>query len=278
MKTLVFDTNPFIYKGKRMKPNSKVGGVDHFLDSFVQCVQKTQPTKVICLIDPPGISWRAQVFAEYKLHRKRDASQLLLREAVREQLEMLKKVLAHLPVSVCIHNGYEADDLAYWMTQHVAGKLLLVTIDRDWLQLCSKTVSVFLFDKNISVNLTNFQDTDVPQKPAGIRFNHYLLYKAIVGDNSDGLKGIDGIGPKKAVAYLTAQKEMTDDEWNVVRRNLLLMDLSKTPYTESVDKNIEKQLAQNEFSRTKLKSIVMELGLLKHFNQLCTVAEQIREV
>jgi DNA polymerase-1 len=254
---IVFDGNPFIYKGQNTFPDSKIAGACNLLSSLIEAHRTIAPEKVIVLFDPPTRYWRHAVYPDYKGHRKQNDRTRL---NVREQINLMKSVCEHLPVSVLCCPGYEADDAAYWLKGILTEDVIFITIDRDWLQLVGAYSSVYLFDINEKITNKNFKKFECPSKPKGYDQNQFLLYKIANGDTSDNIKGIPGFGPvrcKELIDNFDKKRYITLTK-DVFKRNSLLMDLSQTPFLPFAHRLYLEQLRKiGEFNIRALKPLLI---------------------
>ncbi len=127
----------------------------------------------------------------------------------------------------------EADDVISWLGKTIPGKKIIISVDRDFIQLVAEDISYYNPIKKLLVDSHNFKETyEVDPK-------EYLYYKAIIGDVSDNIPGIEGYGKVKglklAVSYNEYKKTGTCNEKDleviksnekIIEDNLKLMDLS----------------------------------------------------
>lgn len=148
-------------------------------------------TSVIVCWDAGVPKYRRDLIPEYK---KRDRDEDGTWAEFNEQMSQLYAILPMFGVHSLRMPGVEADDLMFHATRLIGGDMLkiIVSSDRDLLQAVSYDTEVFLPSKEILVGLENFQEI------TGIRLDDYLVYRSLVGDDSDKIKGCVGIGEKYA--------------------------------------------------------------------------------
>lgn len=118
----------------------------------------------------------------------------------------------------------EADDVISWLSKNISGKKIIVSVDNDFAQLVAPDISFYNPIKKTIVDTSNFEE----------QFNltpkEYLYYKAIVGDVSDNINGIEGFGKIKgqrlAKTYAANQLDVTEEYQAIIKENLKLVDLS----------------------------------------------------
>jgi 5'-3' exonuclease len=118
----------------------------------------------------------------------------------------------------------EADDIIAWLSKTLDGQCIIVTTDQDMLQLVTDKTCVFHPRKKVTIDHTNFEES------VGMPIEHFLPYKAILGDSSDNIKGIHGYGPvhSKTLAkqWIENKSEISNEHVAIIENNIKLMDLS----------------------------------------------------
>jgi len=117
----------------------------------------------------------------------------------------------------------EADDIIAWLSKTLDGNNIIVTTDNDMLQLVNTRTCVFHPKKKHIIDHNNFESI------VGMPVEHYLPYKAILGDASDNIRGVDGCGPvgSKRLAKKWVEKQHIDeDKVVIIEKNIKLMDLN----------------------------------------------------
>jgi len=208
---------------------------------------------------------RLAIYPEYKGNRKAmDAKQAAHKEAYSKQVPLLEKALEYLGIPQLRCSYLEADDLAAITTKRYVAAGMQVTLvsgDQDWLQLVSPHVTWFDPIRNRTVAPENFLEFTGYYTPAA-----FVQGKALVGDNSDNVPGIDGLGDKGAAlfmaewkslgAFYTAMKAGTPPKTRksktaaslhpeqilaspegkaIIARNLALMDMNRAPLPKPGD-------------------------------------------
>ena len=122
-----------------------------------------------------------------------------------------------------MYPGYlEADDIMHWCsTQHLDDDFVIVSVDKDLLQLVSSNTKVYNPIKKQEYNIVNFEAL------IGIPVEKFVLQKAIIGDVSDNIKGLEKIGIKRAQKYISGESQFTSEQQEIVEKNLKLVDLSQ---------------------------------------------------
>jgi DNA polymerase I len=168
-----------------------------FTAMLINLLRDEAPTHVAAAFDVSRQTFRSDKYPDYKANRSSTPDEF------RGQIEITKEVLVALGITVLAEPGFEADDvIATLATQaEKAGfRVLVVTGDRDSLQLVSDDVTVLYPRKGVS-ELTRFTPEAVVEK-YGLTPQQYPDFAALRGDPSDNLPGIPGVGEKTATKWI----------------------------------------------------------------------------
>lgn len=168
-----------------------------FTAMLINLLRDEGPTHIAAAFDVSRQTFRLEKYPEYKAGRSATPDEF------RGQIDITKEVLAALGITVLAEAGFEADDLiATLATQAEAEgyRVLVVTGDRDSLQLVSDDVTVLYPRKGVS-ELTRFTPEAVQEK-YGLTPRQYPDFAALRGDPSDNLPGIPGVGEKTATKWI----------------------------------------------------------------------------
>jgi DNA polymerase-1 len=168
-----------------------------FTAMLINLLRDESPTHIAAAFDVSRQTFRAERYPEYKAGRSSTPDEF------RGQIDITKEVLGALGITVLAEAGYEADDIiATLATQADAAgyRVLVVTGDRDALQLVNQNVTVLYPIKGVS-ELTRFTPDAVVAK-YGLTPEQYPDFAALRGDPSDNLPGIPGVGEKTAAKWI----------------------------------------------------------------------------
>lgn len=199
-KLLIIDGNSIVYRAYYALPflsNSKgqfTGAIYGFLNMLLKAIQMYEPTHIAIAFDFSKFTFRNNLFAGYKQTRKTTPPELI------DQIKILKEILSAMGISCIEQEGIEADDIIGTLAcQNKCDKVIL-SGDRDVLQLIDDQTCVWLTKKGISeiykVN-ESVLIRDFNLKPFQI-----IDLKALMGDASDNIPGVYGIGPKTATSLI----------------------------------------------------------------------------
>ncbi|WP_084466727.1 DNA polymerase I [Nocardia arthritidis] len=168
-----------------------------FTAMLINLLRDEKPTHVAAAFDVSRQTFRAEAYPEYKANRSATPDEF------RGQVELTKDVLGALGIPVMAIEGFEADDIIATLTTQATAagfRVLIVTGDRDSIQLVNENVTVLYPRKGVS-DLTRFTPDEVMTK-YGLTPNQYPDYAALRGDPSDNLPGIPGVGEKTAAKWI----------------------------------------------------------------------------
>jgi DNA polymerase-1 len=180
-----------------------IGGLGGFFRSLGALIRHIQPTQVYVVFDGVGSSnHRKNIIPEYKANRnitrvtKHELFESLEEEddSKVDQIVRIIQYLKTLPVKTVSLPRVEADDIIAYLSSTLPTKpedrAFIVSSDKDYLQLVTEQVIVYR-----PVEREYYTESVVKDK-FGVNPSNFLLYKLLIGDNSDGITGIKGLGPK----------------------------------------------------------------------------------
>ncbi|MCX7671112.1 MAG: DNA polymerase I, partial [Anaerolineae bacterium] len=167
-----------------------------FTSMLLNVLRDQQPEYVAVAFDV-GKTFRHEMFPEYKGHRERMPDEL------RTQVERIKQVVETLNIPIFTADGFEADDVLATLARQASAQgveTLIVTGDRDILQVVDDRVHVLTSGRQFSDTI--IYDPAAVQEKYGLRPEQLVDFKALVGDKSDNIPGVRGIGEKTAAELL----------------------------------------------------------------------------
>ncbi len=200
---LVVDGNSLIFRAFHALPllntssGAYVNAVQGFFGMLFKVMQEEKPRFCAVAFDEHGPTFRHTVYADYKAGRPETPAEL------RPQFALIKELLAALHIGVYSLEGYEADDLIGTIAQKADAEgyhALLLTGDRDALQLVDNNINLLFPRKGFSETML-FTPVTVKEE-YGITPEQVTDWKGLMGDSSDNIPGIPGVGEKTAVKLL----------------------------------------------------------------------------
>ena len=294
-----------------------VGGLTGFLRSLAYAIREVNPTRVIIVYDGAGGSQRRRkIHPDYKANRKpgkritrwdafKNATEE--KESMKIQFSRLIEYLDFLPINVISIDKIEADDTIAYIAHTLLDKeVTIMSADQDFLQLVNDRITVW------SPTKKKFYTPRMVEADYGIPAHNFLMYKALMGDKSDNIPGVKGLGPKKLpkiVPDLFTQTTLDLDfilehagkgeepmhkriseSADQLRLNEELMDLKNPPISGELKLRITRLieapinlLSRNDFiimyNDDQLGNAITspDLWLKEHFIKLNTFAKQTHE-
>ena len=199
-KLVLIDGNSLINRAFYAMPllTTKIGtptnAVYGFMNMFFKMLGEIKPKYVAVAFDLKAPTFRHKIYAEYKGTRKP------MPEELRPQIPLLKDLLRLMGVTVIEKEGSEADDIIGTIAKHTSIQTIIFTGDKDSFQLVDNETEVHFTKRGITdteiYNAENFKDK------TGITPAQIIELKALMGDSSDNIPGIPGVGEKTAISLL----------------------------------------------------------------------------
>jgi len=175
-----------------------VNAVYGFATMLLRLYHDLQPTYIAVAFDRPKPTFRKKLFKEYQATRPKMDDDLV------GQIEKVHELVRAFGIPIFEKDGFEADDVIGTLASNVKktaiDQVIIVTGDRDILQLVDDTTYVYMPTKGLS-EAKLYMDKDVKEK-LGVDPKHVVDYKGLAGDSSDNYPGVEGIGPKTAVSLI----------------------------------------------------------------------------
>jgi DNA polymerase-1 len=253
-----------------------IGGLGGFFRSLGALIRTIEPTQVYVVFDGvDSSSNRKNIIPEYKSGRnmvrltKHELFDNLEEEndSKIEQIVRIIQYLKTLPVKTISLGRVEADDVIAYLSStlpsHPEDRVFIVSSDKDYLQLISKKVTVYR-----PIEKEYYTEDTVVEK-FGVTPHNFLLYKLLMGDNSDGITGIKGLGFKgllKRFPELAERNMSFDDLIDISERKMkdhviysrvvhdiaglknkyMIMDLSNPMMSEQDKSNVDKFVKETQ--------------------------------
>ncbi len=217
-----------------------------FLNILFRILEEEQPDYLTVAFDVNAPTFRHEMYADYKGTRKPMAPEL------REQVPVMKEMLKAMGVMIVEKAGYEADDLLGTIAKRCEAQGLFVSIvsgDRDLLQLASDHIKIRIpKTKKTGTEVEDYHTAQVIEKYS-VTPAEFIDVKALMGDASDNVPGVPGIGEKTAVKLISQYGSIENAYAHID-------EMSKSKVRESFRENFEKA----QFSK-KLVTIDVDADL-----------------
>ena len=228
-RLVLIDGHAILYRAYHALPTSLttssgqiVNAVYGFTSMLLRVIAELKPTHLIVVFDTPEQTFRNKLYKDYQIQRPKADDEFIA------QIGVVKKVVAEMGIPMSEKAGFEADDvigsiafqaknlkvksqkstLRLRSGQEVKStsqnskieEIIIVTSDRDMLQLVNDKVKLYMPVKGLSLSKL-YGEKEVEER-MGVKSSQIVDYKGLVGDPSDNYPGIPGIGPKSAEKLL----------------------------------------------------------------------------
>ena len=250
-KLVLVDGSSYLYRAFHALPplaNSKgepTGAVLGVLNMLSKLVKDESPQRIAVVFDAPGRTFRDDLFDQYKAHRPP------MPDDLRSQLQPLLDAVAGMGLPLLRISGVEADDVIGTLAKRgVASgyEVLISTGDKDMAQLVEPGIGL----------VNTMSNTRMDREGVKLKFDVYpeqmIDYLALVGDSSDNIPGITGVGPKTAAKWLKQYQtldnllahaaEITGKVGENLRNELSILELSRKLAT--IDTDVALELSPDE--------------------------------
>lgn len=199
-KVILIDGNNIAYRAFFAVPEdiatssgTSTNAVLGFTNMLLRLIEDESPDTIICAFDSKTPTFRHKMFDQYKITRKK------MPGGLSEQFPLIKEVLNAFNIACLEKEGFEADDILADIADKVKNKfdeVIILTGDKDILQLVSGNIRVMAIKKGITD--TVLIDRFKVEEKLGVKPENVKDLLALMGDSSDNIPGIPGIGPKTA--------------------------------------------------------------------------------
>ena len=235
-KLLIIDSNSLInraFYGVRFlsaRDGTPTNAVYGFFMTLMKLFDDYSPDYICAAFDLKAPTFRHKMYAEYKAQRKP------MPDALREQMPIAKDILRAMQIQILEKEGFEADDIIGTVSaicEKNEIECFIATGDKDDLQLASSKTKVLLTVTKQGNTETDCCDADAVFERYGVTPTEFIDVKALMGDASDNIPGVHGIGEKTAVSIIAKAHSIEN-----LYENIECFDISA--------KNKEKLIADKE--------------------------------
>lgn len=209
---VLIDSHALIYRAYHGFPaltapdGMLVNAVYGYTRILLNAIRDLEPTHIVATFDHKGNTKRKEEYPQYKANRGPMPDDLI------PQIDLVKDIVTALNIPQFSLEGYEADDIIGTVTRemerkHSGAHSSIVTGDKDMFQLVTDKTRVWLPGRGSKTEDTEY-DPDAVFEKMGIAVDQIIDLKALMGDASDNIPGVKGVGQKTAIALLTAHKTL----------------------------------------------------------------------
>lgn len=276
-RLLILDSNSLLNRAFYAIPpltNSEgihTNAVYGFTNMLFKMKEEIKPDYIVAAFDRKAPTFRHKEYEDYKAGRKKMPPEL------GEQFPLVKEVLNLLAVNIYEIDGFEADDIIGTLAQFAEKngiEVFIVTGDRDALQLASDNIKVVITKKGVTE--TAFYNKEAFIEEFGVTPTQYIDVKGLMGDKSDNIPGVPGVGEKTAFKLISTYGSMEGvlshiDEISgkKLKENLetyseqaIFSKKLATIMTEvPIEFDLEDIKSQENYNKEELKKLFFKLGM-----------------
>ncbi len=254
-KMILIDGNSLLHRAFHALPPLRTSKGIHtnavygFLNMLFKILQEEEPDYITVAFDKKGPTFRHEEYAAYKATRSKTPDELI------GQFDILKDILQALNINFAETDGFEADDIlgSFAKKGEEAGFFnLIITGDKDALQLVSTNTNVMLTKRGIS-EMEVYDIAKIREK-YGISPEALVEMKGLMGDKSDNIPGVPGIGEKTAIRLVL--------EFGTIENVLKNIDKFKGKLKENLV-NYSEQARISRYLATIVRDMSLEFDLEK---------------
>ena len=214
-KIMILDGNSLLFRAfyalppLKTKKGQYTNAVYGFLSMLYKLIDIYSPEYLCVAFDPEKPTFRHEQYKDYKATRQKAPNELV------QQFKLIRDVLDVHKIKRIEVEGFEADDLAgtFACRAKEDTNVYLVTSDKDYLQLIDENVIVVLTKKGV----TNIEEMDLKsmEEVYGLTPEQFVDLKALMGDSSDNIPGVSGVGEKTALKLMQEYKSLDNIYENI---------------------------------------------------------------
>ena len=215
-KIMILDGNSLLFRAfyalppLKTKKGQYTNAVYGFLSMLYKLIDTYSPEYLCVAFDPEKPTFRHQQYKDYKATRQKAPNELV------QQFQLIRDVLDIHRIKRVEVEGFEADDLAGTFAcaaKEQGTNVYLVTSDKDYLQLIDENVKVILTKKGVSN--TEEMDLKSMEEEYGLTPEQFVDLKSLMGDSSDNIPGVSGVGEKTALKLMQEYKSLDNIYENI---------------------------------------------------------------
>ena len=276
-RLLILDSNSLLNRAFYAIPpltNSEgihTNAVYGFTNMLFKMKEEIKPDYIVAAFDRKAPTFRHKEYEDYKAGRKKMPPEL------GEQFPLVKEVLNLLAVNIYEIDGFEADDIIGTLAQFAEKngiEVFIVTGDRDALQLASDNIKVVITKKGVTETAVYNKEAFIEE--FGVTPTQYIDVKGLMGDKSDNIPGVPGVGEKTAFKLISTYGSMEGvlshiDEISgkKLKENLetyseqaIFSKKLATIMTEvPIEFDLEDIKSQENYNKEELKKLLFKLGM-----------------
>lgn len=278
-KLLILDSNSLMNRAFYALPpltNSEgisTNAIYGFMNMLLKMKEEIKPDYIVAAFDRKAPTFRHKEYSDYKAGRKKMPAELAM------QFPIIKEILKNLAIEVYEIDGFEADDIIGTVAnlcEKEGIEVYIVTGDKDALQLASDNINVIITKKGVTETAEYNKQGFIDEYK--ITPKQFIDLKGLMGDKSDNIPGVPGIGEKTAFKLIQTYGSIEDVLKNVENVNGKKLKENLEEYSEQalfskklatimtevpIDINLDEIRSNENFNKEALKEQLMKLEMKK---------------
>ena len=293
-RLLILDSNSLMNRAFYALPpltNSEgihTNAIYGFTNMLLKMKEEIKPDYIVAAFDRKAPTFRHKEFEDYKAGRKKMPDEL------REQFPLIKELLELLSINIYEIDGFEADDIigtVAKIAEKNAIEVYIVTGDKDALQLATNLTKVVITKKGVTETAIYDEKTFIEE--FSVTPNQFIDVKGLMGDKSDNIPGVPGVGEKTAFKLIQTYGSIEEvlnnideisgkklkENLETYREQAIFSKKLATIMTEvPIDIDLEEIKSKENYDREKLKSLLIRLQMKSVLAKLSEEDDQVEEV
>ena len=289
-KLLILDSNSLMNRAFYALPpltNSEgihTNAIYGFTNMLLKLKEDIKPDYIVAAFDRKAPTFRHIEYEDYKAGRKKMPPEL------GEQFPLMKELLELLAINIYEIDGFEADDIigtVARIAQENNIEVYIVTGDKDALQLATKTTKIVITKKGVSETAVYDEDSFIEE--FSVTPNQFIDVKGLMGDKSDNIPGVPGVGEKTAFKLIQTYGSIEEvlnnidkisgnklkENLETYREQAIFSKKLATILTEvPIDINLDEIKSRENYDRGKLKKLLFRLQMKTLLNKLSEGEEE----
>jgi DNA polymerase I len=283
-KLLILDSNSLLNRAFYAIPELTTSEGIHtnavygFVNMLFKMKEELKPDYIVAAFDKKGPTFRHKEYEDYKAGRKKMPSELA------EQFPIIKDLLGLLSITRYELDGFEADDIIGSLAKYAEKnniEVFIVTGDRDALQLASENINVVITKKGVTETATYNYKSFVDE--FGVTPTQFIDVKGLMGDKSDNIPGVPGVGEKTAYKLIQTYGSIEEvlnnidnisgkklkENLETYREQAIFSKKLATIVTEvPIDFDLDEIKSQESYDKEGLKKLLLKLQMKSMLDKL----------
>ena len=292
-RLLILDSNSLMNRAfYALPPLTNKDGVSTnaifgFLNMLIKMKEEIKPDYIVAAFDRKAPTFRHKEYEEYKAGRKKMPQELA------EQFPIIKELLEALAIEIYEIDGFEADDIIGTVAKIAESKgieVFIVTGDKDALQLASHNINVVITKKGVTETAQYNEEEFISEY--GITPTQFIDVKGLMGDKSDNIPGVPGIGEKIAFKLIQTYGSIEEVLNNISNINGKKLKENLEEYREQaifskrlatimtevpIEINLEDIKSNEKFNKDTVKELLIKLDMKKMLSKIIGEDEVVEE-